>query len=247
MAKDLFSKQSSAYAGFRPGYPAELVQHILAHTHGREAAWDCATGNGQAAVLLAPHFNRIYATDLSRNQLNYAFDAPNIEYSEGTAETSGLPSNVVQLITVAQAYHWFDHRQFHLEALRVGMPGATIAVWGYGIMEISNAKLNDELLHLYSEILGEFWPKERIHFEQQYKSLPFPYEELPSLNMSMTYEWNRPALVGYLESWSAVQRFKEIRQTDPVAEWIAPIERLIPESFTVKFPLFLKLGRLPGA
>src|SRR5678815_5287503 len=98
MAKDLFSKQSAAYAGFRPGYPQSLIEHILQNTPGRNTAWDCATGNGQAATLLAPHFKNVYATDISEKQLSNAVLKPNIHYMAGSAEDSGLADYSIDLV-----------------------------------------------------------------------------------------------------------------------------------------------------
>ena len=56
--KDHFSKQAADYAKFRPSYPREMFEYLGTITATRQLAWDCATGNGQAAVELATAFDR---------------------------------------------------------------------------------------------------------------------------------------------------------------------------------------------
>jgi hypothetical protein len=89
--KDYFSGQSKIYAAFRPTYPQELYQFIFQHLKNRSAAWDCATGNGQVARYLSEHFETVYATDISRQQIDNAFQANNIHYSVSKAEQTSFP------------------------------------------------------------------------------------------------------------------------------------------------------------
>jgi hypothetical protein len=51
MPKDLFSNHASLYSKFRPSYPQELYDYVLSFVENRNKAWDCATGNGQVAVV----------------------------------------------------------------------------------------------------------------------------------------------------------------------------------------------------
>ena len=71
-SKDKFSTQSEIYKKYRPVYPQELYDVILKATKGRGACWDCATGNGQVANELSKHFDVVFATDLSENQIKQA-------------------------------------------------------------------------------------------------------------------------------------------------------------------------------
>jgi len=105
--KDRFSKQATAYAAFRPTYPNELYRFILSQVKEKNAAWDCATGNGQVARDLSPHFEEVQATDSSANQIENAFALPNIHYSVSTAEKTFFPESTFDLVTVGQAIHWF--------------------------------------------------------------------------------------------------------------------------------------------
>src|SRR6476620_7950953 len=247
MAKDLFSGQACSYAGFRPGYPASLFEHILRFTPNRDTAWDCATGNGQAAVPLAAHFRRIFTTDISAAQLEHSSKANNIIYQLGSAEASGLADRSVDLVTVAQAYHWFNFDAFEREVRRVAKPGATIAIWGYGLVYTNNEALNERIQYLYTNVLGTYWDKERSLVDNHYASVPFPYQPLPSFDAVMQYTWNQHQFQGFFNSWSAVQHYKRQHSVDPVASWIESSLYLLDGPVDVFFPVFLKMGRIGPA
>jgi methylase of polypeptide subunit release factors len=70
--KDHFSKQAADYAKFRPRYPHEMFEYLGSLAPRRQLAWDCGTGNGQAAVGLATMFDRVIATDASEKQISNA-------------------------------------------------------------------------------------------------------------------------------------------------------------------------------
>src|SRR5262245_28736735 len=133
MSKDLFSTQASSYAKYRPSYPPELFEYLASLCAERRAAWDCATGNGQAALALAPYFEKVWATDLSAKQIDSAAAHSKVEYSVASAEAAPFPDRFFDLITVAQAYHWFDFEGFAREVRRVAKPRGLVAVWGYGL------------------------------------------------------------------------------------------------------------------
>src|SRR5262245_43157313 len=123
MAKDLFSKQSDLYAKYRPTYPKKLYEYILSFVIERNTAWDCATGNGQAAVILSDYFKKVIATDISAAQIEKAIPKENIEYSICSAELTSFAENTFDLVTVAQAYHWIKWKEFKKEVTRVCKPG----------------------------------------------------------------------------------------------------------------------------
>src|SRR5688572_30203861 len=131
MAKDLFSTQSDLYAKYRPDYPQELYDHILSFVNKKDMAWDCATGNGQAAVVLADHFKKVIATDISAAQIGKAIRKENIEYLICPAESTLFDDNLFDLVTIAQAYHWLKWDAFKKEVTRVCKPGAVISAWMY--------------------------------------------------------------------------------------------------------------------
>jgi ubiquinone/menaquinone biosynthesis C-methylase UbiE len=188
--KDLFSKQAKTYAQFRPEYTDELYDFILQHVDNQQVAWDCATGNGQAAKVLAGHFTKVYATDLSQKQLDNAVQKGNIFYSNQIAESTNFDDNTFDLITVAQAVHWFDFDKFYAEATRVAKPNATIAVWGYGNIKFDDKEMDGQMWDFYSNRVGKYWNFERRHIEEEYRTLPFPFDEIESPNLVLCESGN---------------------------------------------------------
>jgi hypothetical protein len=243
--KDLFSGHSSLYAAFRPAYPDSLYQFIFSHLKDNKTAWDCATGNGQVARYLSKHFKNVYATDLSQQQLDNAFPADNIQYSISPAEKTPFQDNQFDLITVGQALHWFNREQFYNEVNRVGKPGAMIAVWGYALLFIE-PDIDQVIMDFYTNVVGPYWDDARRLVENEYKTIPFPFEEIETPPFFIDVEWNLDHLTGYLESWSATQKYMKATNINPIP---SITERLKPlwsddDPKNVSFPLFLRLGKI---
>ncbi|MBS1563715.1 MAG: class I SAM-dependent methyltransferase [Bacteroidetes bacterium] len=255
MSKDLFSKQAATYAKYRPGYPAELVDYILSFVQQRDRAWDCATGNGQAAILLSARFREVLATDSSEKQLQQAAVADNIHYSVSLAEQTGFPPDSFDLITVAQAYHWFQFDAFEQEVKRVGKPGGVIAVWGYNIPLCGVTAIDQLIQHFYTKTVGSYWDAERKYVDDYYRTVPFPYEELPVKEFSIRVDWTVDDLPGYLNSWSSVQHFIKANGYNPVDALAAALRAIwplkegldeTPAVLAFRFPVFIRLGRIKG-
>jgi len=242
--KDNFSAQSEEYARYRPVYPEALLQHILAQVPERQTAWDAGTGNGQVAVWLAQHFYQVYATDISENQLNQAPQRSNIHFRQGAAEQTNFPENSINLITVAQAFHWFDHDRFYPLAQRALKPKGITALFGYALLTIS-PELDKVVSHLYQTILEGYWDEERRLVEQQYQNLPFPFQELSVPEFHYRTEWTVDQLIGYLNTWSAVQHYRNERNSNPIALIESDVKSAWGPAKTrdVTFPMFMRLGR----
>ena len=215
--QDHFSSRSTGYAAFRPTYPAALFEWLGAIAPDRDLVWDCATGSGQAAAGLAAVFRRVIATDASEAQIANAKPLPNVEYRVARAESSGLPDQVADLITVAQALHWIDRPSFYAEARRVGRPGAILAVWMYHLARVDPA-INQLLERFFSDKVGAYWPGERSIVEQRYQTIEFPPEEIAAPPFEMELAWTVGQMLGYLRTWSAVTRYVAHRGHDPVTE-----------------------------
>ncbi len=242
--KDLFSQQSEAYAKYRPTYPQELYDFILKQVASREKAWDCATGNGQVAVKLAEYFEQVNATDISDKQLSQATPAQKVHYGVSRAEDTPFPDQYFDLITVGQAFHWFDFETFHQEAKRVLKPEGVIAVWGYELLEIS-PEIDPLILEFYENVVGPYWAPERHHIKEKYSRIPFPYREIQSPDFEMVKDWTLEDLAGYFSSWSSVQGYKDANEgEDPVPELIEQISPLwdVDTRQEVIFPVFLRIG-----
>lgn len=243
--KDNFSAQADIYAATRPGYPEELFQFIYRHCRAFDTAWDCATGNGQAAIQLAEKFNQVYATDISQKQIDKAIQKDNIQYSISRAETTPFEDHSFDLVTIAQAIHWFDHEQFYAEVRRVCKEGALIAAFGYGLLNTEPA-IQALLQKFYTDIVGPYWDAERKHVDNMYADIPFPFEEIPCPMFHKDYEWTLVHFTGYLNSWSSVRHYIDKEGINPVSLIEQELQQLWPEGTTrtVSFPIFMRLGRI---
>ena len=246
MAKDLFSKQSDLYARYRPGYPKELYDYILSFVKEKSIAWDCATGNGQAAVVLADHFKKVIATDISAAQIEKATAKDNIEYLVCPAESTPFAENTFDLVTVAQAYHWIKWNEFKKEVTRVCKRGAIIAVWMYYNHTTGDERITKAVRDFYENVTRPYWDYERKYVEEKYATVEFDYDLLPAKTFETILNWQREDLIGYISSWSAIQKFIKDNGYSPVPIIEEEIKKLWPagEVKKVVFPIYLKLGRI---
>lgn len=243
--KDNFSKQSHAYQKYRPSYPKDLFEYLSALCTQHNFAWDCATGNGQSAIGLVNYFEKIYATDPSEQQLSNAQPHPKISYSIEKAESTSLKGNSVDLITVAQALHWFDFEKFYSEVKRVLKPDGIIAVWTYSLPKISS-EIDKLILHFHDNIVGEFWQKENQLVSEEYKTIPFPFKEIKSPSFKFQKEIMLEDLKGLLSSWSATQKYKDQNGKNPVLEIENDLQNLWEKSDETKLAtwvIFLRAGK----
>lgn len=242
--KDYFSTQANVYAAFRPTYPAGLYEFIFKHVSEKKIAWDCATGNGQVAQYLANNFDKVYATDISQQQLDHAVQKKNIFYSLSPAEKTGFDDKQFDLVTVGQALHWFDRELFYGEVRRVTKPGGILAVWGYAMLSIEPA-VDKIILNFYNTIVGPYWDGARKLVEEEYRSIAFPFQEIETPRFDIKVTWTLGQLAGYLESWSATQKYIKVHGHNPVPDVLQELSAFwrpaTPKE--VKFPVFLKLGR----
>lgn len=238
---DHFSTQAQTYVDSRPDYPPELYEFIISQANGYALCWDAATGNGQAAVALAQYFDRVVATDASRAQLEQAVGGANIDYRCEPAEHSSLKDESVDLVTVAQALHWFDFEPFYQEVRRVLKPGGLVAAWTYGLLTV-NSDIDSIIEDFYSGVLGSYWPQERGYVDKAYKTIPFPYKKIDTPTLSIKREWSLEQLCGYLESWSAVQQYKKENGSSGIATVQKQLEPYWASNRTVSWPISLLLG-----
>lgn len=243
--KDHFSDHSKDYDQFRPNYPDELFFHLSHVTPEHDCAWDCATGTGQAAVYLAKYYRQVIATDASQNQISQAQQQKNIHYVTAPAEHSGIESQSIDLITVAQALHWFDLDAFAVEVNRVLVDQGVLAVWTYNLLTI-NPDIDEIVNHLYSKLLGPYWPAERQLVESGYQDIQLPFTELDVPHFDMHAHWGLPQLVGYLNTWSATKRYQADQNSNPVEfiyKELATAWGNTEQEYPVRWPLALRLWR----
>jgi SAM-dependent methyltransferase len=241
--KDHFSKQAADYATFRPGYPHELFVYLGSIAPSRQLAWDCGTGNGQAAVGLASVFDRVVATDASEKQIANAQPHPRVEYRVAPAENNGIESETIDLITVAQALHWFDLDRFYAEARRVLKPDGVLAASTYNLLRIDPA-IDEVVNRYYSEVVGPFWPPERKLVEN-FADLPFPFHEIDPPKIEMTTHWNLDHLIGCLRTWSSTRLFISAKGSDPLEQIIDDLRNAWGDPQQMRkviWPLTLRIG-----
>lgn len=245
---DYFSRQAIDYARYRPTYPAELFTWLVSQVGRTASAWDCACGNGQATSMLAEHFLRVVATDISAQQLAQAPNLPNVTWRVAPAHDSGLPDQSMDLITVAQALHWFDLDKFYAEVRRTLVPDGIVAVWSYAKMRIHNKRIAAVLEDFYTNVIGPYWPPERKFVENGYRDLAFPFELITAPVFTMRAKWTLDQLMGYIRSWSATSLYRQNTNQDACPKLRATLNSLWPHSsthaITIAWPLTLRVGRL---
>ncbi|GAB4855697.1 hypothetical protein Ancab_024339 [Ancistrocladus abbreviatus] len=217
----LFDKQADLYLDGRPDYPKEWYSWLAARSLHRSLAWDAGTGNGQAAVAVAEHYKQVIATDVSEAQLGRAIPHPHVRYLHQTLSMSEDDlinmiggKNSVDLVTVAQAVHWFDLSSFYSIVTRLlRKPGGVIAVWGYNTIVVSPTF--DPVMKRFEETTLPYWHSGIKHIFDGYKTLPFPFESVglgsegEPLSLDIPKELSFEGLLRMLRSWSAVTTAKE--------------------------------------
>lgn len=242
--KDRFSSLSDGYRKFRPVYPTELYNYLFSFCAKTYTAWDCGTGNGQVASVLSAHFNAVEASDISEKQMQQAPVLTNVRYTLQRAEATDFKDGSFDLITVVQALHWFDVELFFKEAERLLTPAGVLAVWGYGLLRISD-EIDPLIDSFYKDVIGAYWDDERKHIDNQYENMPFPANGTENNNrFSITVSWNLEQLRGYFNSWSGVQNYSKHRGNNPVDLLMVQLAEVWGEpEREVRFPLFVKIVR----
>lgn len=244
--KDHFSSKSDNYAAYRPRYPAALADWLAQTAGAAQTALDSGCGNGQLSVLLASRFADVTATDASAAQIAAAEPHPRVRYRVAPAEASGMPDRSADLLTVAQAAHWFDLPAFYAEARRVLRPGGVLALITYGVTETDDAP-GEIVARFYHQTLPPYWPPERRHVESRYRDLPFPFDELTPPVVAMKADWTLGELLGYIDTWSAARNLEKAHGRGPMeafaaemtAAWGDPAQRR-----EIRWPLSMRTARL---
>ena len=245
--KDNFSKQAEVYVKFRPTYPKELFEFLKGLTLEHKLAWDCGTGNGQSAVKLADYYEKVYATDPSQEQIKNAIPHDKIVYKVENAENpSVIEDNSVDLITVAQAVHWFDFDKFYTQVMRVLKTNGIIAVWAYGIPTI-DMELDNIIKDFHDNIVGEFWLPENKLIEKEYSTIPFPFDEIKTPDFFIKKQVTLSETLGHLRSWSATQKYIDKYNEIPMEHLSQKLQEHwdnIETEKEITWKLILKVGKI---
>ena len=241
-----FATEAAEYAHLRPTYPEGLFAFLSTTVGSREAAWDCATGNGQAATHLTKYFARVVATDESAEMLAQAPSNPRIDYRVAEAEASGIEARSVDLVTVASAIHWFDLDRFYAEVRRVVRPGGVIAAWTYYTPVFGN-EVDAIIERLAHDILADYWDSRLHYVVDEFHDLPFPFEPIEAPSFRTDMRWDMEDLLGYFDTWSSSVKYREavgahptdLIEGDLAREWGDPEQKK-----DLHFPLYMRLGRI---
>jgi SAM-dependent methyltransferase len=244
--KDHFSGHAQDYREYRPEYPLELFAFLATLAPRDAVVWDCGAGNGQASTSLAERFARVFATDASARQIQEATPHPRVEYAVAPAERCPLPDHTVELVTVAQALHWFNFDAFYREVNRVCRPGGCLAVWTYDLHSV-NAAIDPVLQRFQDDYVGPYWPPERKLVEAGYQTIPFPFEPVPTPQLEMTADWDFPHFAGYMNTWSSTKAFVKAKGFNPVELLTPDFAAVWGEPSTihrVRWQFYLRVGRV---
>lgn len=214
MVKDLFSVHTEEYSRYRPKYPIEIYEFLNSVVLKHERAWDCATGNGQAAMGLVPYFDEVLASDISEEQLEKAEQNPKIIYFKAQAENCELESTSIDLIVAATAIHLLDLSTFSKEANRILRPGGTIAAWNYTRSFIT-PEIDRIVESLFMGTLEGYWDKDILAFFREEKNIELPFKSIAVPDIIMQHNWTFNEFVNYIFTWSASQAYLKKNNTNP--------------------------------
>jgi SAM-dependent methyltransferase len=246
-ATNWFDQGGANYARYRPDYPDALAQALTELAPDRRLAVDVGCGNGQFTRLLAAHFDAVIGLDPSADQIAHAAPDARIVYHCAPAEALAVEDSTANLITAAQAAHWFDLPAFYVEAQRIAAPGAAIALVSYGVARLDPGPVNDRLARFHDLDVGPFWPAERHMVENGYADMAFPFPPLSVPALAIRRDWNAHQLLGYVGTWSAVRRTREAGQEQKLTDFAADLIDLWgdPEQArAISWPISVRAGEL---
>ena len=245
--QDHFSGVAANYAAFRPKYPAALVDWLATISQRHDVAWDCACGSGQASRTLAAHFDQIVATDASHVQVAAAAAIEKTHFVVARSEQAPLAEGSVDLVTVAQALHWFVGETFFQEIRRVVRPGGVFAAWTYGMPHVESEAVEQVVHGFIDGLLGPYWPPEIRMVLDGYATIDLPFEELETPGFELRVTWTPAQFLGFVHTWSAVGRFQQEHGEDPVAQLADELEGLWgneKDPLPISWQLDLRAGRV---
>ena len=246
-ATNWFDRGGSNYAHYRPHYPPELAEYLIGLAPRREFALDVGCGSGQLTAMLAGAFEKTVGCDPSVSQLAGAARTPRAWYVCAAAECLPVRDRSVDLITVAQAAHWFRLPAFYAGVRRVARPGAVLALITYGTLHVSDPALDARFQRFYTDEIGPWWPPQRKLVDAGYRTLDFPFAEYEAPPLEISLHWPLAAFLGYLSTWSAVRHARQAGQGAVLERFVIGFSALWgkPErACKIVWPLHLRVGRV---
>ncbi len=244
LVTDNLFQRGQHYQQFRPSYPDTLFEWLSAQSPTTDIAVDVGCGSGQASRGLEPHFKQVIGTDISFRQLQAAPTSAAV-FIASQAHQLPLADACVDLITVAQAFHWFDQTAFFSEAERILKPGGVMALVSYGLCDVKG--LEGKVRAFHDGALGPWWPAERADVLAGHPHAQLHWPTLPFAQTTIKREWSVEAFIGYLDTWSALVRAARAGK-HPLAPFSEELRKQWgPNTRTVHWPLRVRAWRKPGA
>ncbi|MCJ8170730.1 class I SAM-dependent methyltransferase [Atopomonas sediminilitoris] len=240
----LFQAEACAYQRYRPDYPAELFAWLSQQCASQQRVLDIACGSGQASEAWRSHFDQVLACDLNLAGLQRSPAHSPVLYVQSAAERLPITDHSLDMISVAQALHWFATPTFYNEARRVLQPHGLISAWSYGFFSSGLPALDHALQHFHDHTLGAYWSAGREHVMQGYRHLPFPFTQHLTPTFNITRHWLAEELLGYLSSWSALAQYRQ-HHADPLPALANTLHDIWPSSgerLCFTWPLCVLLG-----
>lgn len=244
--KDKFSAQAIEYSKYRPVYPVELFEYLSSLTSEHKLAWDCACGNGQAAIIIAGFYDKVIATDASAKQIENAMPHPKVTYIAAPGESSGLETHSADLITVATAIHWLDTERFYAEVKRILKPGGVIAIWNYAHSQVS-ADIDEIFNNFANKTLINYWSSEVLKSWDIEKNIDFPFERIETPVFKLHKDWTLTDYLNYIYTWSAVQEYIGKNNSNPILKLEKELKKPWGDADKIRkitWKLNMKVGRV---
>lgn len=245
-----FNTNAAAYARSRSVWPDELFDWLASQAGGRRLAVDVGAGAGQASLKLKQCFRRVIAVDPGAELLAQIPQVPGLDRLQQRAEELEIGDRA-NVVTAFQSLHWFAGEAFNARVERALVPGGLFVAAGYVWFRVEPAV--DALLHReLLPALSPHWARQNRLLFDNYLGLQFPWPEVVSPPAVIRLQWTRAELLGYIGTWSAVQRLREEGESDGEAgvleRFAAALAGLWPDGEVreVRMPLAVRAFRVNG-
>ena len=170
---DRFSSRVENYVKYRPGYPREIIDLLVAECGltPESIVADVGSGTGILSELFLRHGNRVYGVEPNREMREAAERLlkahANFKSIAGKAEATTLDDQSVDFVIAGQAFHWFDQETARKEFTRILQPqGWVVLIWNERRLD------STPFLRAYEDLLLKYGTDyERVRHENVYEDI----------------------------------------------------------------------------